>query len=41
MPHDGAMRTIERHVTSGDLTAKAADRVDCVVPIPGACRSAT
>jgi hypothetical protein len=35
------MRTIERHANSGDLTAKAADRVDCVVPIPGACRSAT
>jgi hypothetical protein len=41
MPHDGATRTIERHVNSGDLTANAADRVDCVVPIPGAYRSST
>lgn len=28
---DGAMRTIERHVKDGDLTAKAADRVDGVL----------
>jgi HK97 family phage major capsid protein len=28
---DGAMRTIERHVKGGDLTAEAADRVDGVL----------